>query len=129
MTKILTRKCSIPDNTGDIKEARCDFNILYYLQMDIELYNYCDLLFYNYRNGKLDDIRKKKRSETIQNENGFNAAMSFLLMGSAPPGLTFKRDNADFMNNFFVDIVCRSFTNIEEIHRQNIENIQQNKQI
>lgn len=29
MTKILTRKCSIPDRCGDIKESRCDFNVLY----------------------------------------------------------------------------------------------------
>jgi len=29
MTKVLTRKCSVPDLSGDIKEARCDFNIIY----------------------------------------------------------------------------------------------------
>lgn len=29
MTKVLSRKCSVPDETGDIKQARCDFNILY----------------------------------------------------------------------------------------------------
>ena len=44
MTKILTRKCSVPDDSGDIKLSRCDFNILYALQMDIENYNYIDIL-------------------------------------------------------------------------------------
>jgi hypothetical protein len=29
MTKILTRKCSVPDRSGDIKLNRCDFNILF----------------------------------------------------------------------------------------------------
>lgn len=33
----------------------------------------------------------------------------------------FKRDNADFMNNFFVSITANSFTNIEEILRNNAE--------
>lgn len=35
-------------------------------------------------------------------------------MSEAPSGVVFRRDNADFMNNFFVNIVARSFTDIEE---------------
>jgi len=31
MTKILTRKCSIPDKGGDIKESVCDFDTLFSL--------------------------------------------------------------------------------------------------
>ena len=46
MTKILTRKCSIPDKSGDIKQARCDFDVLYNVQMDIEMFNYIDLLLH-----------------------------------------------------------------------------------
>ena len=42
MTKILTRKASIPDKTGDYKEGRCELDIIYNVQMDIELYNYVD---------------------------------------------------------------------------------------
>jgi len=53
MTKILTRKCSIPDHTGDIKLARCDFNVLYNIQMDLELYNYIDILMTDFKAGKL----------------------------------------------------------------------------
>ena len=134
MTKILTRKCSIPDRSGDIKLARCDFNILYSLQMDVELYNYIDALMYNFRAGKLEDLveKNKKAKDGLQsvedNPMGFNAGLSFLPMTAQPPGVTFKRDNADFMNNFYVDITCRAFTNIEEIHKQATENTQLNKQ-
>ena len=32
------------------------------------------------------------------------------------------------MNNFYVDITCRSFTNIEETHKLALENTQLNKQ-
>lgn len=53
MTKILTRKCSVPDRSGDIKQSLCDFNILFSIQMDIELYNYCDVVFRDYHAGKL----------------------------------------------------------------------------
>ena len=36
--------------------------------------------------------------------------------------MTFKRDNADVMNNFFVNIVSRSYTNIEEILQSRLDN-------
>ena len=133
MTKVLSRKCSIPDHTGDIKLARCDFNVLYNIQMDLELYNYIDVLMNDYKTGKLHNSDQGKRRLTREEQeeeekgNGLNAGVSFLPMTAQPAGFTFKRDNADFMNNFFVDIVCRSFTNIEEIHRQNRENNEQNK--
>lgn len=29
MTKILTRKCSVPDLSGDVKQSRCEFNVLH----------------------------------------------------------------------------------------------------
>ena len=29
MTKILSRKCSIPDPSGDVRQSRCDFNVMY----------------------------------------------------------------------------------------------------
>jgi len=35
-------------------------------------------------------------------------------MSAQPSYLTLKRDNADFMNNFFVNIIARSFTDIDE---------------
>ena len=53
MTKILTRKCSVPDKGGDIKQSSCDFNVLYGIQMDIELYSYIEIVFKDYRSGKI----------------------------------------------------------------------------
>jgi len=122
MTKILTRKCSVPAQSADVKQARCEFNILYALQMDIELYNYTEVLLSDYRAGKLGIVKGKGRlsKEEIEAEEkgtGINAGVSFLPMSAQPSGVIFKRDNADFMNNFFIDITCRSFTNIEELHR------------
>jgi len=64
MTKILTRKCSIPDKSGDIKESACDFNVLYALQMDIELYSYLEMLFKDYRSGKIaEEINQAKNKK------------------------------------------------------------------
>ena len=129
MTKILTRKCSVPDRSGDIKLARCDFNILYNIQMDIELFNYFEILMKDYQTGQLtpenlEKDKKKFRKQEEENEKAaikLNAGVSFMPMTVQPAGINFKRDNADFMNNFFVNIVANSFTNIEEILRSNAE--------
>ena len=125
MTKILTRKCSVPDRSGDIKLARCDFNILYNIQMDIELFNYFEILMKEYQTGQLtpENLERDKKKFMKQEENAekqeikFNAGITFNPMTAQPAGIKFKRDNADFMNNFFVNIVANSFTNIEEILR------------
>ena len=42
-------------------------------------------------------------------------------MAQQPAGITFKRDNADVMNNFFINMVSYSFTNIEEVLKVNAE--------
>ena len=126
MTKILTRKCSVPDRSGDIKLNMCDFNILYATQMDIETYNYIDDTFHHYRSGKLvDHSKSKKKGEeeaTTGATSGFNAGVVFLPMSACPSYLTYKRDNADFMNNFFINIIARSFTDIEDFLKQQEEN-------
>ena len=36
-------------------------------------------------------------------------------------GTIMRRVNSDAMNNFFIDIVCHSFTNIDEILKQKFE--------
>ena len=126
MTKILTRKCSVPSKCGDIKQANCDFNILYNCQMDIEIYNYIDILLHEYRKGTLNNKKKDEESEA---GNGMNAGVVALLVEMAPEGMTFKRINHDFMNNFFVNIVARSYTDIEEFLRTQEENKDQNKQV
>lgn len=44
-----------------------------------------------------------------------------MTMAMQPAGVTFKRDNADVMNNFFINLVAFSYTNIEETLRTNAE--------
>ena len=134
MTKILTRKCSVPDRSGDIKQSSCDFNILYSIQMDIELYNYIDIALRDFRSGKMQKEMagkdKKKGGSEEDDKNGpkINAGVVFLPMTASPSGMQFKRDNADFMNNFFVNIAARSFTNIEEYLKNMYENSEAIKQ-
>lgn len=90
MTKILTRKCSVPDRSGDIKLNRCDFNILFNLQMDIELYNYFEILMRDYRQGALtqENLEKDRKKFLKAEENAeksalrLNAASSFLPMSA-----------------------------------------------
>lgn len=131
MTKILTRKCSVPDRSGDIKQSLCEFNILYSIQMDIETYNYWDINLRDYFAGKLvyEKIDKnKKEEEPDKSALRLNAGVVFQTMGSNPT-FVFKRDNADVMNNFFVNIVTRSFTNIEVILKELQDNNDLQKQI
>ena len=89
--------------------------------MDIEMYNYIDLLLYEYRSGKLKDdsktVKGTDEDEASQNQvlgKTLNAGVVVLVQGAEPAGWTYKRPNHDFMNNFFVNICARSFTNIEE---------------
>jgi len=60
MTKILTRMCSIPDLSGDYKEARCDLNVIYGVQFDIDLYNYIDVVLRKLRMGILQEEQRAK---------------------------------------------------------------------
>lgn len=53
MTKILSRKCSVPDISGDVKQSKVDFNIIYAIQMDIENYNYLNVVLNDFNNGNL----------------------------------------------------------------------------
>mmetsp|Transcript_8089 Transcript_8089/g.13582 ORF Transcript_8089/g.13582 Transcript_8089/m.13582 type:complete len:254 (+) Transcript_8089:1402-2163(+) len=124
LAKMLSRKCTVPHHTGDIKQAQIHFNILFGLQMDIELYNYVDILFRDFRAGHLDrhlnaKEGRKQNQKTFKNQRGvtiiIHSGVVFLPMHAAPAGVTLFRDNADFMNNFFVHIVATTFTGIEKV--------------
>lgn len=43
---------------------------------------------------------------------------------SEPAGVKFRRNNIDFVNNFFVDLVAISFTNIKEMQQTNKEDVE-----
>ena len=88
MTKIMTKQSAVPDRTGDIKLFTCEFNLLFHLQTDVELYNYLSLVFEDYFGDKFKDesvdmrILKKKAidSENVRMfETSINSSMSMLL--------------------------------------------------
>jgi len=60
MTKILTRMCSIPDVNGDYKEGKCELNVIYAVQFDIDLYNYIDVVLRKLNMGILMTEQKSK---------------------------------------------------------------------
>lgn len=103
--------------------------------MDIELYNYIDILLKDYKSGKLahdqnekKNLAKKTNEEEKKDGPQLNAGVVLLTTNTAPPGYTYKRDNSDVMNNFFIEIVTRSFTNIEEVLKSQRDNVLQKKQ-
>lgn len=114
LTKILTRKCSVPDLTGDIKRARCDFNIIYAVQMDIEMYNYVDMIMKDHAAGRMsyENLMKEKAKIIREEDERMNsldkkkkhmcAGKVYMTPQSAPPGVVYHRDNTDVMNNFFI---------------------------
>lgn len=106
--------------------------------MDIELYSYLEIVFRDFRSGKMaQEVQQQKdRKKTNKQEDiatyvsglRLHASVQFLPVSSAPSGMTFKRDNADVMNNFFVNIVTRSYTEIDEILLSQHENVEAQKQ-
>jgi len=71
MTKILTRKCSYPNESGDIKQNICDFNVIHAVQMDIEMFNYTEDLFKDYQSGKM----KREYNSVIDSHQRFEKVL------------------------------------------------------
>lgn len=138
MTKILTRKCSLPDKGGDYKQGKCELDIIYAVQMDIELYNYVDCVLRKLRLGKLEQemIDKSKGATTSadgvegqaaeegakqadaneddEEDDELKKADGIMAIGIGPDGVPLKRNNSDVMNNFFIQFTALSFTEIEK---------------
>ena len=95
MTKILTRQCSIPDIGGDYKEARCDLNVIYAVQFDIDLYNYIDVVLRKLKMGTLRDEQKSKVTKVTLYPKKYQAAnppathLANLSIGSLQYGQSF----------------------------------------
>jgi hypothetical protein len=122
MTKILTRKCSIPDKGGDYKEGRCDLDVIHAVQMDIEMFNYVDVIMRKVRLGRLgDEIAKKAQTQKDLDVEAAEEAVKAVDAGGdededdetkkieginaiiiGPDGVPLKRNNSDVMNNFFI---------------------------
>lgn len=62
MTKILTRQCSFPDLNGNQKMSIVEMNVVCAVQLDIEIYNYIDVVLRKIRMGTLlNEIRSKEQ--------------------------------------------------------------------
>lgn len=53
LTKIMTRRCSVPDPDGELKNSRVEMNVLFCVANDIEIYNSIDIVLRRYRMQKL----------------------------------------------------------------------------
>jgi len=118
MTKILTRKCSIPDKSGDYKEGRCELNVIHAVQMDIEMYNYWDIIMRKLRLGILrQDISDKENKNKVgvkeedevakvadldEDDDETKKIEGILAIIIGPDGIPLKRNNSDVMNNFYI---------------------------
>jgi hypothetical protein len=74
--------------------------------MDIENFNYFEILLREYKQGKY----LRGHIPVFPN---INRGHVFLPMDLSPPGMTFKRDNQRFINNFYVELITKAFTNYE----------------
>mmetsp|Transcript_628 Transcript_628/g.723 ORF Transcript_628/g.723 Transcript_628/m.723 type:complete len:90 (+) Transcript_628:912-1181(+) len=87
--------------------------------MDIEMYNYSDKLFEEYKSGVLDKEEARKRGRIY--EQRFDIVLKerveyiFEPQISTIVGTVLRRVNSDAMNNYYVETVAKSFTNIQEI--------------
>jgi hypothetical protein len=67
MTKVLSRRSSIPNDSGDVKQSICDFNVIHAVQMDIEMYNFVHQVFKDFYSGKLEEERRLQASRSLSN--------------------------------------------------------------
>lgn len=109
--------------------------------MDIEMFNYVDVLHRKFFMGKLaaEVAMKSNGKANLAEENGAQDAAAVavdedddddetkkidgifkILIG--PDGVPLKRNNSDVVNNFYINYVVRSYTNID----QTLNEIRQN---
>ena len=117
--------------------------------MDVEIYNYFDIILREYVNGRLTyDNLQKERKRLIEEDltqasqkSGqmkLNAGVVYITNSQAPvghssnfiqvKGYQLQRDNIDVMNNYYINISSRAFTNIEDILENQRDNIELQKQ-
>lgn len=107
--------------------------------MDIERYNFADIVFRKFRMGILrQEIQAAENTRLLTKRTKYEHAYSEQVLGDkvdeqsiaeveeetgyiggayatgiGPDGALLRRNNSDAMNNFFVNICVRAFTNIE----------------
>ena len=139
--KILSNKAAVPSKDGQFRNNVMHLNVFWGVQMDIERYNYVDILFRKQRQGILyQEIQERENNKVITKKDKFEHACSEMVRGDkideaqiaeveeevgfidgnyasglGPDGQLLKRNDSDVMNNFFVHFNCRSFTDIDMI--------------
>lgn len=154
MTKILTNKCSIPCKSGEYKEAKVEFDLIWAINMDIDIFNFVDVVLRKLRMGKLyDEMMKKERekSERLDGDHDEDGLEDKDLTASyemihdeeddatkkvdgiwpikiGPDGIPLLRNPSDVMSNFYITYVVRAFTDIDDV-LQNLQNNGEQKRI
>jgi len=108
--------------------------------MDLERYNYADIVFRKFRMGILrQEIQAAENTKLSTKRTKYEHAYSEQVLGDkvdeqslaeaeeetgyiggayatgiGPDGALLKRNNSDSMNNFFVNICVRAFTNLDD---------------
>jgi len=104
LAKIITLKCVLPHISGVVRNSVYSIDTLYAVQMDIELFNYVDYLF--------------QRGGHPSSDLHFPIHPSKVFLTVANKDFKYRRNNIDFTDNFYVDVVARSFTKIEHYIRE-----------
>ena len=68
MSKILSKKFSIPHKSGEFRKGECEMELLYNVRTDIGLYNYIDVLLRKKNMGILEQDMKKMQKERSNSE-------------------------------------------------------------
>ena len=130
MTKILTKKASIPDLSGEYKQGKVELDVIYGVQMDIEVFNYIDVIIRKRALNTLkEEITQLEQGNIIEGENDgqhqptvvdqdddeLKKVDGIFPIKIGPDGLPLRRNNSDCMNNFFIDYATIAFTDVEKI--------------
>jgi len=67
----MSSKCAIPAKNGEFKEGKVEFNIIQAVAMDVEVYNFIDIVLRKLRMGKLwDEMASKEKDKSDRSEVG-----------------------------------------------------------
>lgn len=119
LSRKLSKRCSIPDESGDYSLARVEMNVLQSVFFDISLYNYIDVVVRRHQRLDLADyIRCKERGVKTGSESEESEYDEFvekkvkpiLVTQYGPYGKPLYRNSAVFTENFFISDVSFAFS-------------------
>merc|ERR1712070_44743 len=82
---ILSYKSSIPSQDGEYKKNVVELNVFWAVQMDIERYNYVDIILRKLKMGKLhEEITERENSKVVVKRSMKEQALAELVTGDQP---------------------------------------------